>query len=41
MPVSTDAIVLLKEDHKEMRRLFKAFQDAEEGPASHPAQGCG
>jgi len=31
--VSTDAIVLLKEDHKEMRRLFKAFQDAEEGPA--------
>jgi hemerythrin-like domain-containing protein len=32
--VSTDAIVLLKEDHKEMRRLFKAFQDAEEGPAS-------
>ncbi|MFC0505815.1 hemerythrin domain-containing protein [Micromonospora costi] len=32
--MSTDAIVLLKEDHKEMRRLFKAFQDAEEGPAS-------
>jgi hemerythrin superfamily protein len=32
--VSTDAIVLLKEDHKEMRRLFKAFQDAEEGPAA-------
>jgi hemerythrin superfamily protein len=31
--VSTDAIVLLKEDHKEMRRLFTAFQDAEEGPA--------
>lgn len=31
--MSTDAIVLLKEDHKEMRRLFKAFQDAEEGPA--------
>ncbi|TYB98498.1 hemerythrin domain-containing protein [Micromonospora sp. WP24] len=32
--MSTDAIVLLKEDHKEMRRLFTAFQDAEEGPAS-------
>ncbi|MEU4680125.1 hemerythrin domain-containing protein [Micromonospora sp. NPDC023737] len=32
--MSTDAIVLLKEDHKEMRRLFKAFQDAEEGPES-------
>ncbi|MFC4020079.1 hemerythrin domain-containing protein [Micromonospora sp. GCM10011542] len=32
--MSTDAIVLLKEDHKEMRRLFKAFADAEEGPAS-------
>ncbi|MEU4774586.1 hemerythrin domain-containing protein [Micromonospora sp. NPDC023644] len=30
--MSTDAIVVLKEDHKEMRRLFKAFQDAEEGP---------
>ncbi|MEV1290055.1 hemerythrin domain-containing protein [Micromonospora sp. NPDC049679] len=26
--MSSDAIVLLKEDHKEMRRLFKAFQDA-------------
>ncbi|MFD0786888.1 hemerythrin domain-containing protein [Micromonospora azadirachtae] len=32
--MSTDAIVLLKEDHTQMRRLFKAFQDAEEGPAS-------
>ncbi|SCG35858.1 hemerythrin domain-containing protein [Micromonospora humi] len=32
--MSTDAIVLLKEDHKEIRRLFKAFQDAEDGPAS-------
>ncbi|MFI5837285.1 hemerythrin domain-containing protein [Micromonospora sp. NPDC051300] len=32
--MSTDAIVLLKEDHKEMRRLFKAFQEAEDGPAS-------
>ncbi|MFE9202271.1 hemerythrin domain-containing protein [Micromonospora sp. NPDC007230] len=36
--MSTDAIVLLKEDHKEMRRLFKAFQDAEEGPASERQQ---
>ncbi|MCW3815188.1 hemerythrin domain-containing protein [Micromonospora sp. DR5-3] len=36
--MSTDAIVLLKEDHKEMRRLFKAFQDAEEGPASKRQQ---
>ncbi|MEV5822003.1 hemerythrin domain-containing protein [Micromonospora harpali] len=32
--MSTDAIVVLKEDHKEMRRLFRAFQDAEDGPAS-------
>jgi len=27
--MSTDAIVLLKQDHKEIKRLFKAFQDAE------------
>jgi hemerythrin superfamily protein len=26
--MSTDAIVLLREDHKEMRRLFKEFQTA-------------
>jgi hemerythrin superfamily protein len=26
--MSTDAIVLLKQDHKEIRALFKAFQDA-------------
>ncbi|MFG1891440.1 hemerythrin domain-containing protein [Micromonospora sp. NPDC049051] len=32
--MSTDAIVVLKEDHKEMRRLFKAFQEAEKGPAA-------
>ncbi|MGN9810255.1 hemerythrin domain-containing protein [Micromonospora sp. BQ11] len=32
--MSTDAIVLLKEDHKEMRRLFREFQKAEEGPAA-------
>jgi hemerythrin superfamily protein len=29
--MSTDAIVLLKEDHKEIRRLFKQFQEAGEG----------
>jgi hemerythrin superfamily protein len=29
--MSTDAIVLLKQDHKEIRRLFKQFQDAGEG----------
>lgn len=28
--MSTDAIVLLKEDHKEIRKLFKEFQDAGE-----------
>ncbi len=28
--MSTDAIVLLKEDHKEVRQLFKAFQEAGE-----------
>ncbi|GAA3334719.1 hemerythrin domain-containing protein [Amorphoplanes nipponensis] len=28
--MSTDAIVLLKNDHKEMRRLFKQFQNAAE-----------
>ncbi|MEV4537520.1 hemerythrin domain-containing protein [Asanoa sp. NPDC049518] len=27
--MSTDAIVLLKEDHKEIKKLFKAFQDAD------------
>ncbi|MFF3852357.1 hemerythrin domain-containing protein [Micromonospora sp. NPDC002575] len=32
--MSTDAIVVLKEDHKEIRRLFRAFQDAQDGPAS-------
>ena len=29
--MSTDAIVLLKNDHKDMRRLFKRFQSAGEG----------
>ncbi|NGM16288.1 hemerythrin domain-containing protein [Verrucosispora sioxanthis] len=32
--MSTDAIVLLKEDHQEMRRLFKEFQASEDAPAS-------
>jgi hemerythrin-like domain-containing protein len=31
--MSTDAIVLLKQDHKEIRELFKAFQDAGENAA--------
>lgn len=26
--MSTDAIVLLREDHKEIRRLFREFQSA-------------
>jgi hemerythrin superfamily protein len=29
--VSTDAIVLLKDDHKEIRKLFRQFQDAGDG----------
>ena len=29
--VSNDAIVLLKEDHKRVRKLFRQFQDAGEG----------
>src|SRR2546423_2465766 len=29
--VSTDAIVILKEDHKQVRKLFKEFQQAGEG----------
>ena len=29
--MSTDAIVLLKEDHKKIRKLFKEFQQAGEG----------
>jgi hemerythrin-like domain-containing protein len=32
--VSTDAIVLLKADHKELRRLFKAFESAGDGATS-------
>lgn len=33
--MSTDAIVLLKNDHKEIRRLFKQFQSA--GDVEHVA----
>ncbi|UWP80866.1 hemerythrin domain-containing protein [Dactylosporangium fulvum] len=36
--MSTDAIVLLKEDHKNMRRLFKEFQANEDGPATRKAK---
>ncbi|MCW3840471.1 hemerythrin domain-containing protein [Micromonospora yasonensis] len=32
--MSTDAIVLLKEDHKQMRRLFREFEKAADGPAA-------
>ena len=32
--MSTDAIVMLKEDHKNVKRLFKEFQGAQEGPAA-------
>lgn len=31
--MSTDAIVLLKEDHKEVRRLFRAFEAADDDAA--------
>jgi len=33
--LSTDAIVLLKDDHKEMRKLFKQFQSAGEDATEH------
>jgi hemerythrin superfamily protein len=33
--MSTDAIVLLKDDHKEMRKLFKQFQTAGEDATEH------
>ncbi|UWZ35085.1 hemerythrin domain-containing protein [Dactylosporangium roseum] len=36
--MSTDAIVLLKEDHKNMKRLFKEFQANEDGPAARKAK---
>jgi hemerythrin-like domain-containing protein len=35
--MSTDAIVLLKQDHQEIRKTFKAFQDA--GENAHKAKG--
>jgi hemerythrin superfamily protein len=35
--MSTDAIVLLKEDHKEVRRVFKEFQKA--GPNAQKTKG--
>ena len=35
--MSTDAIVLLKEDHKQVKRLFKDFQRA--GRAAHQTKG--
>ncbi len=36
--MSTDAIVLLKEDHKQVRRLFKQFQSAGEGATGEKGQ---
>ena len=48
--MSNDAIVLLREDHKEVRRVFKEFQKAEvmvapalqtEGKSLQRAQGIG
>jgi hemerythrin-like domain-containing protein len=35
--VSTDAIVLLKNDHKEIRKVFNDFENA--GPRAHVAKG--
>jgi hemerythrin-like domain-containing protein len=36
-PVSTDAIVMLKNDHKEIKRLFRSFEKA--GDNAHKAKG--
>ena len=36
--MSTDAIVLLKQDHKEIRELFRRFQEAGEGASTHQGQ---
>jgi hemerythrin-like domain-containing protein len=36
--MSTDAIVLLREDHKEIRGLFKEFQSAGEGATAKKGQ---
>ena len=35
--MSTDAIVLLKQDHKEVRRLFRAFEKADEDDTQNKA----
>lgn len=35
--MSTDAIVVLKDDHKDIRKLFKAFEDA--GENAHATKG--
>jgi hypothetical protein len=42
--MSTDAIVMLKNDHKEIRALFKQFEDLARTLVckhSHPAVTCG
>jgi hemerythrin superfamily protein len=36
--VSTDAIVLLKEDHKAIRGLFRTFQQTDEGASTRQGQ---
>jgi hemerythrin superfamily protein len=36
--MSTDAIVMLKEDHKNVKRLFREFQSAQDGPAAAKAR---
>ncbi|WP_432844004.1 hemerythrin domain-containing protein [Dactylosporangium sp. CA-092794] len=36
--MSTDAIVMLKDDHKTVKRLFKEFQANEDGPAAKKAK---
>jgi hemerythrin superfamily protein len=36
--MSTDAIVMLKDDHKNVKRLFKEFQANEDGPAERKAK---
>ncbi|WP_238015324.1 hemerythrin domain-containing protein [Dactylosporangium sp. AC04546] len=36
--MSTDAIVMLRDDHKTMRRMFKEFQAAEHGPNARKAK---
>src|SRR5438105_4656341 len=36
--MSTDAIVLLKQDHKDVRKLFKRFQSLEDGAKAAKAE---